>query len=804
MRKSVQNKFSWMSRPMKFFLMVVLTLGMANNVYFSGKAHASVGIDFARGTPNYPIDVKVTSSTFKSSVKLTESARLYYEIRAVDWLSPRPELDTIKENATLAGTYIDLQAGEERDLFFNHLNSSTDYAVYFTADDPSNNLFDLADLGYQQFQTSAGSPVTPSQVKAVAGDAQAKISWSSDSSVTDAVYMYQGSKEPIDPDSWIDITSMLDGEKVIHGLTNGLPYVFAVKSTFNDDHTQSDYVVSNVITPDLPATPAAPAVLTPQAINGQVQLNWNSVPEVDGYVVYMYQGSTAPQDPENWTKVAGPMSALQYTVSNLTSGLPYVFAVRSSSSTGMSEYKVSASVTPQSPGNSGGEVVVTPSPSPSSSSPSSPVSSTPQKEIIKVDVANGELASTIDSLEISRTRGTDGTIKDELGLNPGKAQSVIDQLKKTGSRTAVVLIPDAKDEVSQWDVKLARESTKLFTEQGIELVISNPNVKVTIPATSMKDRTDDVYFRLVPVKKQETRLAIEQRLLANETITQFAGTKEIQVLGRPMTIETNLQSRPVTLVLPVDSKQLAGVKPADLGVYIEHSNGTKELVHGKVVTLNKDNNQQGIEINVDQFSTFSVVRVKDWADDTATAKPYIRGYADGRFQPEWFVTRAEMAALITRVTGTVESESKASFTDVRAGHWAYGSIYAATQAGYFTGYADGSFKPGQGITRAEIASVLQHLLKAEQAVTSEATTAFTDVKQHWAQEAIARLDAAGVLAGYTDGTFRPEKLVSRAEAVTMINKLIGLQPAATALKSWSDVPDTHWAYQAIQAASIKD
>ncbi|SCZ11037.1 S-layer homology domain-containing protein [Paenibacillus polysaccharolyticus] len=798
MRKSVQNKFSWMSRPMKFFLMVVLTLGMANNVYFSGKAHASVGIDFVGGDPDYPLHGKLTATTFNLKVKLTESARLYYDNRVVDWANTNPDLSSIKENALSNGTYVDLQAGEERDLYFNHLQPSTDHFIYFTADGPNN---ELVDLGSELYQTSAGSPVTPSQVKAVAGDAQAKISWSSDSSVTDAVYMYQGSKEPIDPDSWIDITSMLDGEKVIHGLTNGLPYVFAVKSTFNDDHTQSDYIVSNVITPGLPAAPAA---LTPQVINGQVQLNWNSVPEVDGYVVYMYQGSTAPQDPENWTKVAGPMDTLQYTVSNLTSGLPYVFAVRSSSNAGMSKFKVSASVTPQSLGNSGGEVVVTPSPSPSSSSPSSPVSSTPQKEIIKVDVANGELASTIDSLEISRTRGTDGTIKDELGLNPGKAQSVIDQLKKTGSRTAVVLIPDAKDEVSQWDVKLARESTKLFTEQGIELVISNPNVKVTIPATSMKDRTDDVYFRLVPVKKQETRLAIEQRLLANETITQFAGTKDIQVLGRPMTIETNLQSRPVTLVLPVDSKQLAGVKPADLGVYIEHSNGTKELVYGKVVTLNKDNNQQGIEINVDQFSTFSVVRVKDWADDTATAKPYIRGYADGRFQPEWFVTRAEMAALITRVTGTVESESKASFTDVRAGHWAYDSISAATQAGYFTGYADGSFKPGQGITRAEMAGVLQHLLKAEQTVTSEATTAFTDVKQHWAQEAIARLDAAGVLTGYTDGTFRPEKLVSRAEAVTMINKLIGLQPAATALKSWSDVPDTHWAYQAIQTASIQD
>ncbi|PZT52942.1 S-layer homology domain-containing protein [Paenibacillus silvae] len=800
MRRLISDKLVWINRPMKLLFIFVLALGMTDHSYFVGKAGAAAAIDFVRGAPNYPIDVKVTASTFKSSVKLTESARLYYEIRIVDWLSPRPELDTIKANATLAGTYIDLQAEEEKDLFFNHLSPLTDYAVYFTADDPGNNSVDLVDLGYQQFQTLEGSPFTPTNVKAVAGNAQAKISWNSDLSVTDAVYMYQGSKEPVDPDNWIDITNMLNSEKVINGLTNGLPYIFAVKSTFNDDHTESDYVVSNVVTPGLPE---APATLTPQAGNGQVKLDWSSVPEIEGYVVYMYQGSGAPQNPESWVKVAGPMDALQYTVTNLTNGLPYVFAVRTSNGSGASDFKVSVSVTPQAPSSGGGEVVVTPSPSPSTSSSTAP-STAPQKEIIKVDVANGEQASTIDSLELSRTRGTDGTIKDELILNQSKAQSVIDQLKKTGSHTAVIRIPDVKDEVSQWDVKLAKESVKLFTEQGIELVISNPNVKVSIPAASLKDRTDDVYFRLVPVKKQKTREAIEQRLLANETLIQFAGTKNIQVLGRPMTIETNLQSRPVTLVLPVDSKQLAGVNPADLGVYIEHSSGTKELVHGKLVTLNKDNNQQGIEIHVDQFSTFSVVRVKDWAGQTTQAQPYIRGYADGRFQPERFVTRAEMAALMIRVSGTAEAESEASFADVKANHWAESSIMAAVQAGYVKGYPDGSFKPEQAITRAELANVLQHMLKGEQTAASDAAAAFKDVQQHWAQEAINRLNAAGVLTGYTDGTFRPEQPVTRAEAVTMINKLIGLQPASAAIKAWSDVSDTHWAYQAIEAASIKE
>jgi hypothetical protein len=779
----------------KICIVMILLLALPFSTWGAKVARADSGFEVL---PPYLLSPK----SAKITIRLDHTATIYYDLQTTIFPNIFNEsLEEYKANAISNHTYFEIQPGVDKTIVLTNLTPKTDYSVVIMEEQGEGSPVNFLEAA--GFQTL----VTPDNVKATLVSDKVYLTWTKEPERTYTVYKYEGTAAPANPADWIDITNTLSVENEVPDLVDGKTYIFAVTSTYQDsqEHSVSDYVVSNVITPGLPAAPAA---LTPQTINGQVQLNWNSVSGADGYVVYMYQGSTAPQDPESWTKVAGPMSALQYTVSNLTSGLPYVFAVRSSNSAGMSEFKVSTSVTPQSQGNSGGEVVVSPSPTPSTSSPTSlspsPVSSAPQKEIIKVDVANGEQASTIDSLEIIRTRGTDGTIKDELGLNSNKAQSVIDQLKKTGSRTAVVLIPDVKDEVSQWDVKLARESIKLFTEQGIELVISNPNVKVTIPASSMKDRTDDVYFRLVPVKKQETRQAIEQRLLTNETITQIAGTKDIQVLGRPMTIETNLQSRPVTLVLPVDSKQLAGVKPADLGVYIEHSNGTKELVHGKVVTLNKDNNQQGIEINVDQFSTFSVVRVKDWADDTAKAKPYIRGYTDGRFQPEWFVTRAEMAALITRVTGTVEAKSEASFTDVKGGHWAYDSISSAVQAGYFSGYTDGSFQPEQGMTRAEMAGVLQHLLKGEQATTSEAMTTFTDVKQHWAQEAIARLDAAGVLTGYTDGTFRPEKLVSRAEAVTIINKLIGLQPAATTLKTWSDVSDTHWAYQAIQAASIKE
>ncbi|MDM5280010.1 S-layer homology domain-containing protein [Paenibacillus silvae] len=792
-RKDAKFALIRLQRLTKICLAIILLLALPFATWGAEVVRADSG-DLIQPEQGYPKPALLTPTSAKITVKFDHAATLYFELK--EELFPMADLEGTKSRALENHTYYVLAAGEERTLIFNNLKKDTDYALVMVGEGTD---MLLQDLGQENFKTLE----TPDNVQATLVNNKVKLSWTEEAGRTYQVYKYEGSTAPANTSDWIDITNTLLVDNEVPDLVDGKTYIFAVTSTYHteDEHFVSDYVVSNAVTPGLPA---APVTLTAQAVNGQVKLDWSAVPEVE-YVVYMYQGSGAPQNPEHWVKVAGPMTALQYNVSNLTSGLPYVFAVRSSSSTGMSEFKVSASVTPQAPSSGGGEVVVTPSPSTSTSSSSSSIASStaPQKEIIKVDVANGEQASTIDSLELSRTRGTDGTIKDELELNQSKAQSVIDQLKKTGSRTAVIRIPDVKDEVSQWDVKLAKESVKLFTEQGIELVISNPNVKVSIPAASLKDRTEDVYFRLVPVKKQESREAIEQRLLANEPLIQSAGTKNIQVLGRPMTIETNLQSRPVTIVLPVDSKQLAGVNPEDLGVYIEHSSGTKELVHGKLVTLNKDNNQQGIEIHVDEFSTFSVVRVKDWAGQTTQAQPYIRGYADGRFQPERFVTRAEMSALLIRVTGTAEAESEASFADVKANHWAESSIVAAVQAGYVKGYPDDSFKPEQAITRAELANVLQYLLKGQQTAASEPTT-FKDVQQHWAQEAIDGLSAAGVITGYTDGTFRPEQPVTRAEAVTMINKLIGLQPASAAIKAWSDVTETHWAYQAIEAASIKE
>ncbi|WP_339848589.1 S-layer homology domain-containing protein [Paenibacillus sp. FSL W7-1088] len=757
----------------------------------------------------YPTSGTITQSTSKVIVKLNEAGRFYFDNQVFDEEIEGQSNEDTKLHALANLSYVDLEANEVRSFLFTGLEENTLYRMFLAVEDTNGQLWDMGGRGYE---TLANLTPLPQNVVATPGDGQAAIEWTTEPELEYRVYMYQGTEAPKDPDLWTNVTdSYIDGH--IGGLTNGESYVFAVRS-YASDEENSDYVASNVVIPQEennngggsnPNPDPDPNFPVPQhvvATKGEkkVVLTWD--PILNGLAsVYMYEGSSAPVDPSQWVLVTSNILNSSWEINDLREGEKYIFAVRAVYEDGVSEYGISNSVkinitpsNPETPGNGGGGGVITPTPV----TPTTPQA--PQKEVIKVDVANGDQASTIASLKINRTRGTDGTVKDELLLDQSKTQTIIDQLKQTGSHTAVVLIPDAKDEVSQWDLKLSPQSSVMLAEQGVNLVISNPNVKIIIPASSLNGRTDDIYFRLVPVKKESQRLEIQTRAQANESIIQSVGTTDIQIIGRPMMIETNLQSRPVTLILPLDANQVAGVKSEELGVYIEHSDGTKELVHGKRVTLNGDN-QQGVEIEVNKFSTFSIVRVKDWTDNTLKAQPYIQGYTDGSFRPERNVTRAEMATLITRILGTSTLEGSHEFTDVTSSHWAQASISAAAQSGSVQGYTDGSFKPDQAITRAEMAVVLQPLLTSAQMTT--APTAFTDMNEHWAQQAVEQLSSAGVVTGYKDGMFRPSQPITRAEAVTMLNKLIGLQAETNASGHWSDVPATHWAYEAIEAASIR-
>lgn len=179
---------------------------------------------------------------------------------------------------------------------------------------------------------------------------------------------------------------------------------------------------------------------------------------------------------------------------------------------------------------------------------------------------------------------------------------------------------------------------------------------------------------------------------------------------------------------------------------------------------------------------------------TATITGYINGYPDGTFRPGKSMTRAEAASILAKLQRLpLTDSSKPAFSD--ADGWYNAVINAVVKAGYMKGYPDGSFKPDKPITRAEFATMLSHFMSAK-----TASNPFTDTNGNWAKEAIDKAYAQGIIKGYEDNSFRPAADVSRAEAVAMVNRTFNIKKAGDVKNPFTDVSPSHWAYDDILAA----
>lgn len=178
----------------------------------------------------------------------------------------------------------------------------------------------------------------------------------------------------------------------------------------------------------------------------------------------------------------------------------------------------------------------------------------------------------------------------------------------------------------------------------------------------------------------------------------------------------------------------------------------------------------------------------------ATITGYINGYPDGTFRPGKSMTRAEAASILAKLQRLpLTDSSKPAFSD--ADGWYNAVINAVVKAGYMKGYPDGSFKPDKPITRAEFATMLSHFMSAK-----TASNPFTDTNGNWAKEAIDKAYAQGIIKGYEDNTFRPAADVSRAEAVAMVNRTFNIKKAGDVKNPFTDISPSHWAYEDILAA----
>ena len=190
---------------------------------------------------------------------------------------------------------------------------------------------------------------------------------------------------------------------------------------------------------------------------------------------------------------------------------------------------------------------------------------------------------------------------------------------------------------------------------------------------------------------------------------------------------------------------------------------------------------------------------------------FLVGYTGGTFGPERDMTRAEVTTMFARLlTEEIEADKTYSntFSDVPKGYWAANYISYMQQFGIITGYSDGSFRPDAPVTRAEFAAIASRFEKL-----TEGSKSFSDVPDtYWAARYINFAATRGWVTGYSDGTFKPENTITRAEVAAVTCRLLErsadqsyIRSHLNELRTFADMTESHWAYwYAMEAANGHD
>ena len=249
-----------------------------------------------------------------------------------------------------------------------------------------------------------------------------------------------------------------------------------------------------------------------------------------------------------------------------------------------------------------------------------------------------------------------------------------------------------------------------------------------------------------------------------------------------------------------------------------YSSGTK-------VTLDKTPTRESYTFNgwyADKALTQKITSVTMNSDKTvyagweATGVPdklngddhfaYVIGYPDGKVHPEGNISRAETATIFFRLLkadirdGNLTADN--DFFDVSDGQWHNKAVSTMAKLGIVKGRRADSFDPDASITRAEFAAICARF----NTKPVENNGSFSDISGHWAENEIERAAAFGWISGYPDGTFRPDARITRAEAMTMINRVLCRMPQSKSdlldsMVTWPDNKPSDWHYLAVQEAT---
>lgn len=459
----------------------------------------------------------------------------------------------------------------------------------------------------------------------------------------------------------------------------------------------------------------------------------------------------------------------------------------------------------------GGSSTPSPTPTPDPVAPSNQ---------LKINVVDQSMPDDV-LLQTVLTRVlSNGSFQDTVNFTVANANEFLRILGNKEDKKSRLVIPNMEPPASETKVILDRDAAKRLIEGKSHFSIAMGMVKIDVPFTSMNDFNEDIYFRIVPIKDALRQKAIEDRAKQAEIVLQQGNGANVKLVGQPISIDTNLQNRQVTLLLPLPAN-LTSAQRENMMVYVEHSNGTVEIIRGRFAEFTRG--QTGIVFDVEHFSTFSLLYVEQAQEEVqpekepievdSTFASYIHGYTDGTFRPNVNVTRAQMAAMLARnLSDNHVPEASNLFYADTATSWAKNDIEYIRTEGIMQGRHDRSFGPNEMITRAQMAVIAVRWID-KQCVEGATDTSYCEINTsgetyrdvavtHWAAKEINRISGIGIMVGSGNGEFRPEEKLTRAQAVKVLNRIFNRPiPTEDTEQIFKDIPKEHWAYFEIQAAA---
>lgn len=409
--------------------------------------------------------------------------------------------------------------------------------------------------------------------------------------------------------------------------------------------------------------------------------------------------------------------------------------------------------------------------------------------------ANAELQVAIDAVNAARALvpTTEATAEEKAAA----ALKAVEQLKKSTNSSKYKEVADKVKAQLADAIEANPDNADLTAAEGtLNTLMSIPTI---VEPTVRVGKTFSVSVKRDVVTEGEATVKIwTDEVETPIPATMAAGAKTVSVpmaasaraKGETLTIsgsytvgEDTYDLAPVTTVIKAKSSSVATSGPGGSG------NGSNPSSSASAEPT--ESNTPGKEPGT--TSKFvDIDGVKSWAGeaiDALAAEGVIDGVDDNHFDPESNVTREQFAKMIVGALGLPTGSGVTSFADVDASQWYAPYIAAAVDNGLITGYSDDWFGLGDNITREDIATILYRSLGTE----PTAAASFVDMGSvaDYAKQAVALLSELGVVNGYTDGTFGPKNLATRAEAAVMIYRFANLdnEPEETPAPEESAEPE---------------